>query len=72
MSDVDFSMDDLFYKCVRRSRGGRTVQCRRGLWRVDAQTAEQAEREARHYWAQYYIDGEYNELLSQQNPQNIC
>jgi hypothetical protein len=56
--------DAMFDKCVRRSRNGCTIQCRLGLWRVDAATVEQAEREARHYWTQYHADGEYDSLLS--------
>jgi hypothetical protein len=53
-----------FARCVRFGNHGRTITCRLGLWRVDAFTAEEAEREAIRYWVQYWQDGEYDELLS--------
>jgi hypothetical protein len=61
---MEVASNALFDKCVRRRRNGRTIRCRLGLWRVDATTVEQAEREARHYWVQYHADGEYRSLLS--------
>ena len=36
------------------------IACKKGLWSVDAPTKEDALREARHYFAQYYQDGEYD------------
>lgn len=38
---------------------GVTVECVKGLWRVTAPTEEEAERESRHYFAQYFCEGEY-------------
>ncbi len=56
-------MRDYFDKCVVRSLKGRRITCKLGLWSVQAPTAEQADSEARHYWIQYYDDGEYHKLL---------
>lgn len=42
-----------------RKTGRWMIECRKGLWAVDAPTLVQAEREARHYFWQYYADGEY-------------
>jgi hypothetical protein len=36
-----------------------------GLWGVDCPNMETAQREARHYFIQYYLDGEYDALLSE-------
>jgi hypothetical protein len=35
------------------------INCKKGLWGVDAPDHETAEREAMHYFRQYYEDGEY-------------
>ena len=37
-----------------------SIDCVKGLWGVDAPTLEQAEDEARHYFRQYWSDGEYS------------
>jgi len=37
-----------------------SIACKKGLWSVDAPTLEDAEREAKHYFQQYYHDGEYD------------
>lgn len=57
---------DCFNRCVKVRRiGGRVrICCRLGLWSVEAINLAAAELEARHYWAQYLQDGEYDELLS--------
>ncbi len=57
--------DELFNKCVRRkSRDGRhEIRCRLGLFGVEGPDREAVEREARHYWIQYFQDGEYNNHL---------
>lgn len=46
---------------IRRVRhGGRySVRCRRGLWAVEGPDRESVDAEARHYFRQYYEDGEY-------------
>lgn len=54
----------LFNKCVVKTCRGRSIRCCLGLWGVFAQDAQTAEREARHYWQQYYADGEYDAILS--------
>lgn len=54
-----------FEKCVKRSKDGKAITCRLGLWSVYNLDPEANEREARHYWGQYYADGEYDELLKE-------
>jgi hypothetical protein len=45
---------------IRGKRGGRfTIQCKKGLWGVEAPNEQEAEREAKYYFFQYYRDGEY-------------
>ena len=39
---------------------GYQIDCKRGLWGVVAPTLAEAEREAMHYFRQYYGDGEYS------------
>ena len=43
------------------SNGGYSIRCKKGLWRVYGPTKKKAEQEARHYFAQYFADGEYDE-----------
>lgn len=50
----------------RQSRAGYRIDCRLGLWGVCAPTKEQAEREARHYFIQYFEDGEYDGFMTPQ------
>jgi len=57
-------ISELFDKCVVRTCGGRSIRCRLELWSVFAPDAAIAEREARHYWIQYFEDGEYQKHLS--------
>ena len=47
----------------KKTKHGYMVKCRKGLWRVDAPTKEDAEREAQHYFALYFGDGEYVESV---------
>jgi hypothetical protein len=49
-----------FEKNTKRSRDGRTIKCRLGLWSVNAATKEDALREAQHYFILYFLDGEYD------------
>lgn len=56
--------DELFHKCVIKSRRGSSIRCCLGLWAVHALDSRTAEYEAKHYWIQYYMDGEYVEYLS--------
>jgi hypothetical protein len=37
------------------------ARCKKGLWSVTASTKEQCMHEAKHYFIQYYLDGEYDE-----------
>jgi hypothetical protein len=56
------SIDEAFKKFTRRKRTktGYEIKCTKGLWGVCAPTKAQAENEARHYFRQYYEDGEYS------------
>ena len=56
--------DTLFEKCVTKSKDGKQIDCRLGLWGVASGSPETTERYAHHYWAQYFRDGEYNSLLT--------
>jgi hypothetical protein len=62
-------MTDYFNKIVHKTenRGRFCVFCPLGLWGVSAPTKEQAESEARHYFRQYFSDGEYDALIREQN-----
>ena len=44
---------------TKTTKTGCTIKCVKGLWSVDAPSKKRAEKEARHYFAQYYADGEY-------------
>lgn len=57
----------MFDRCVETKLlkdGTVEIHCKRGLWSVSSRDRQQAEREARHYWTRYYVDGEYDSLLS--------
>lgn len=45
------------YKVTKDGR--HEVNCNKGLFGVSAPTKEQAMKEARHYFIQYFKDGEY-------------
>lgn len=53
---------DLFEMNIKRKKTKYMyeINCRKGLWGVSAANKDDAEREARHYFAQYFQDGEYN------------
>jgi hypothetical protein len=48
----------------RKLKNGYQITCRQNLWRVVAPNQQIAEREAFHYWFQYFCDGEYDALPS--------
>jgi hypothetical protein len=57
----------LFAKCVEyklMKDGMVEIHCKNGLWSVAGRDRKQVEREAAHYWQQYYADGEYNSILA--------
>lgn len=59
-------MKDAFEICVERKLmrdGSLQIHCRLGLWGTSGQDHKQVERDARHYWIQYYQDGEYKQLF---------
>jgi hypothetical protein len=45
----------------RKLKAGYQISCRKQLWRVIASDQQTAEREAAHYWFQYFSDGEYDD-----------
>ena len=48
------------YKVVKVGQGEvHSVNCKKGLFGVSGPTKEQAMKEARHYFVQYFEDGEY-------------
>ena len=59
-----------FDKCTVKikHRCGRTIiNCKLGLWGVDAPSAKVAMREATYYFNQYKSDGEYSSILKKEN-----
>ncbi len=54
-----------FYKCVdvKWRKYGVTIDCKLGLWGVDAPTHQEAMREAAHHFEQYKSDGEYSSII---------
>lgn len=44
----------------KKTQYGYEISCAKGLWGVCAPTADQADREAKHYFVQYFSDGEYS------------
>lgn len=49
------------FTVARKTSTGYSVKCTKGLWRVDAPSKTKAESEARYYFGQYFMDGEYDE-----------
>lgn len=55
-----------FDKCVtkrKRKNGKTSINCKLGLWGVEASNKDAAICEALHYWLQYKEDGEYSSLI---------
>ena len=54
-----------FEKCIKRKAKsyGYSIDCKLGLWGVDASTKAECEDEALHYWQQYKSDGEYSSII---------
>ena len=53
----------IFRKCVKVSKDGKTIKCKKGLWSVISDCRYKTEQEAFHYWNQYFSDGEYDSML---------
>ena len=62
---ADQLLDAIFEKCITRQAKGMQIDCKLGLWGVGSSNKDSLERNARHYWIQYYRDGEYGKLLNQ-------
>ena len=54
----------MFERCITRRRvnGRLYIRCKRGNFSVGGPDAAQVEAEARHYWRQYFNDGEYKAM----------
>jgi len=61
------TIDRIFERCIERGALGKSelmIRCKLGLWGCYGFDKGQLEAEARHYWIQYYQDGEYTKLLA--------
>ncbi len=58
-----------FNRCVDRSchHGSYKIECKFGLWSVQAATKQEAEQEAKRYFEQYKLDGEYSAIIGGKN-----
>ena len=59
-------LKDLFDACteVKLMKDGTTeIHCKCGLWSVSGHEPLTVQREAVHYFTQYYQDGEYEHIL---------
>jgi len=56
-------IDDEFHKYTYKHKEGDRfcINCKKGFWGVSAPTKEEATREAKHYFVQYWMDGEYSD-----------
>ncbi len=58
--DMSEEIDQFERDIVRKSGANHhQISCRLGLWCVTGRDAARVEGEARHYWIQYFNDGEY-------------
>jgi hypothetical protein len=67
MKAAAYTQNALFAKCVEyklMKDGMVEIHCKNGLWSVAGRDRKLVEREAAHYWQQYYADGEYNSILA--------
>lgn len=60
----DFCAAQLEFRQNTRRRtlksGNLIIRCKRGLWSCEGPDHDEVERQAMHYFLQYYQDGEYN------------
>jgi len=54
-----------FNRCINRNKtkNGYEIECKFGLWGVMAPTKKEAEKEAKYYFSQYKLDGEYSSII---------
>jgi hypothetical protein len=69
MSDL-VNLWNAFTRCITLSNGGKSIDCRRGLWGVSSNCPNRTEKEAFYYWKQYFRDGEYDSLLADNKTTN--
>ena len=62
-----------YEKCIRRKIIGDRLQieCVLGLWEVESSSIEDCEKEARHYWNQYMLDGEYSSIIGGESVKEV-
>ncbi len=63
-----------FALCItkRKRKNGRvSINCKLGLWSVEAPNEDAAMCEALHYWQQYRGDGEYYKIIGGKSPIEI-
>ena len=58
-----------FNRCVIRKKlkDGYRIDCKMGCWGVTAPTKKEAEHEAKYYFSQYKLDGEYSSIIGGKN-----
>ena len=56
---------------IKKTKHGYSVKCKKGFWGVYAPDKQHALREARHYFLQYYADGEYSGDLDPESLRKI-
>lgn len=62
------SLNRLFEMCIERNidaYGTLQIRCKLGNWAVIDPDHKNAESEARHYWRQYFADGDYQDLINE-------
>ncbi len=73
-SEVEITEFEKFYKCVtitKHDNGNVSVDCKLGLWGVEAPAMREAVVEAKHYFLQYLGDGEYFEIIGGKTPAEV-
>ena len=57
-------LQKIFVQCidVLETKHHTEIKCKLGLWSVSGSDYQSVEREAYHYWKQYYYDGGYSSL----------
>jgi hypothetical protein len=57
---------EMFRLCTVRNEGNGffRIECKLGLWGIEAPSRSEALKEAFRYWFQYLGDGEYDQLLN--------
>lgn len=68
---IDMNIEDAFKKFVRyKNKAGHHYDCILGNFGVFSSNREEAEQEARYYFAQYWSDGDYDYLIGEGDEQS--